>query len=198
MAYCDSTLAANITADCATLLEAQGFDNEAVIINRADIDFDSCTVSEDTNTISVLKLKTGKKGYKCIQPGATPFTGAQTTLNVGTYINGWDKQIPVIVFGDGPDVATLADGLANGTFVMLVKKKAVRHTESPNNIVKVYGWHNGLRASEGTQEDYSEDYKGGTAFTLQETNAPKSTMWFFATSAADTLAAFEALTSTAS
>ena len=58
---------------------------------------------------------------------------------------------------------------------------------------QVYGYTQGLVASEGTNDKYSDDTDGGWLITLQETGARQSAMFLFDTDAATTAAAYEAL-----
>ena len=91
-----------------------------------------------------------------------------------------------------PEVANkIIDGLANGTFVVILRNKF--KGESGEAEYQVYGYTQGLVASEGTNEKYSEDTDGGWLITLQETGARLSAMFFFNTDATTTAAAYEAL-----
>lgn len=173
----------------------RGLEPDGVIINRKDIDF-GATVFDETNKniIKTLALKSGKKGYSVAQLGNAPFTGTQTTLTVGTYRNTWTNQIPIAVLANNPDVCeNVIDGLANGQFVLILRNK----NKTSKGEYQVYGYAQGLVASEGTNEKYSEDTDGGWLITLQETNAPKSALFFYDTSDETTAAKFASLTTEA-
>ena len=189
---CESLISKAIDFDCDELI-ARGLESDGIIINRSDIDFAS-TVFDNTNPniIKTLVLKSGKQGYAVQQLGNTPFTGTQSTLEVGTYRNTWTHQIPIVVLSNTPEVANkIIDGLANGTFVVILRNKF--KGESGEAEYQVYGYTQGLVASEGTNEKYSEDTDGGWLITLQETGARLSAMFFFNTDATTTAAAYEAL-----
>lgn len=192
MATCESLLAQDIDFACADLV-VKGLENGGIIINRNDIDF-SATVFNSTNPniIETLVLKSGKVGYKVVQLGNTPFTGTQSTLEVGTYRNTWTHQIPLAILANDPDTCKdIIDGLANGTFVAILRNK---HKGTGGEAeYQVYGYTQGLVASEGTNDKYSDDTDGGWLITLQETGTRQSAMWFWDTDAATTLAAYEAL-----
>jgi hypothetical protein len=137
-------------------------------------------------------LKTGKKGYEVNQLGNTPFTGVQSTLEVGTYRNTWTHAIPIVVLSNTPEVAhDIIDGLSNGTFVVILRNK-FKGTNGDAEY-QVYGYTQGLVASEGTNDKYSEDTDGGWIITLQETGARMSAMFLFDTDATTTAAAYESL-----
>ena len=189
---CESLIAKAIDFACDDLI-VRGLESDGLIINRSDIDF-AATVfdSQNPNTINTLVLKTGKKGYEVNQLGNTPFTGVQSTLEVGTYRNTWTHAIPIVVLSNTPEVAhDIIDGLSNGTFVVILRNK-FKGTNGDAEY-QVYGYTQGLVASEGTNDKYSEDTDGGWIITLQETGARMSAMFLFNTDATTTAAAYEAL-----
>lgn len=192
MAICDYLISKAISVDCENQSVA-GLEPNGLIINRDDIDFSATTFNaQNPNIIETLVLKSGKKAYDIIQQGATPFTGVASNLNVGTYRNTWTHDVPIAVLGNDPDIAAnIIDKLSNGTFVAILRN--VQKGTNGDAEYQVYGYAQGLRASEGVNEKYSEDTDGGWLITLQEQRAPKSAMFFFDTDAATTATAYEAL-----
>jgi hypothetical protein len=192
MAICDYLISKAISVDCENQSVA-GLEPNGLIINRDDIDFSATTFNaQNPNIIETLVLKSGKKAYDIIQQGATPFTGVASNLNVGTYRNTWTHDVPIAVLGNDPDIAAnIIDKLSNGTFVVILRN--VQKGTTGNAEYQVYGYAQGLRASEGVNEKYSEDTDGGWLITLQEQRAPKSAMFFFNTDATTTATAYEAL-----
>ena len=189
---CESLIAKAIDFACDDII-VRGLESDGMIINRSDIDF-AATVfdAQNPNIIKTLVLKTGKKGYEVNQLGNTPFTGVQSTLEVGTYRNTWTHAIPIVVLSNTPDVAhNIIDGLSNGTFVVILRNKFKGSTGDAE--YQVYGYTQGLVASEGTNDKYSEDTDGGWIITLQETGARMSAMFLFNTDAETTAAAYESL-----
>lgn len=189
---CESLIAKAIDFACDDII-VRGLESDGLIINRSDIDF-AATVfdAQNPNIIKTLVLKTGKKGYEVNQLGNTPFTGVQSTLEVGTYRNTWTHAIPIVVLSNTPDVAhNIIDGLSNGTFVVILRNKFKGSTGDAE--YQVYGYTQGLVASEGTNDKYSEDTDGGWIITLQETGARMSAMFLFNTDAETTAAAYESL-----
>lgn len=189
---CESLIAKAIDFACDDII-VRGLESDGLIINRSDIDF-AATVfdAQNPNIIKTLVLKTGKKGYEINQLGNTPFTGVQSTLEVGTYRNTWTHAIPIVVLSNTPEVAhDIIDGLSNGTFVVILRNKFKGSTGDAE--YQVYGYTQGLVASEGTNDKYSEDTDGGWIITLQETGARMSAMFLFNTDATTTAAAYESL-----
>lgn len=189
---CESLIAKAIDFACDDII-VRGLESDGLIINRSDIDF-AATVfdAQNPNIIKTLVLKTGKKGYEVNQLGNAPFTGVQSTLEVGTYRNTWTHAIPIVVLSNTPDVAhNIIDGLSNGTFVIILRNKFKGSTGDAE--YQVYGYTQGLVASEGTNDKYSEDTDGGWIITLQETGARMSAMFLFNTDAETTAAAYESL-----
>ena len=175
---------------CEDLI-VRGLEPDGIIINRDDVDF-GATAFDDTNKniIKTLGLKSGKKGYSVVQMGSTPFTGAKSTLNVGTYRNSWTHAIPIAVLANNPDVCgNIIDALSNGQFILILRNKM----KSNKGEYQVYGYAQGLVASEGTNEKYSEDTDGGWIITLQETNTPKCAMFFYNTDEETTATQYNSL-----
>ena len=192
MAICDYLISKAISVDCENQSVA-GLEPNGLIINRDDIDFSATTFdAQNPNIIKTLVLKSGKKAFDIIQQGATPFTGVASNLNVGTYRNTWTHDVPIAILGNDPDIAAnIIDKLSNGTFVVILRN--VQKGATGDAEYQVYGYAQGLRASEGVNEKYSEDTDGGWLITLQEQRAPKSAMFFFNTDATTTATAYEAL-----
>ena len=173
---CESTIKRDIAFDCEQL-SVRGLEADGVIINRSDIDF-AATVFDETqkNIIKTLVLKSGKKGYQVAQLGSTPFTGTQTTLNVGKYRNTWTHQIPLAVLANDPDVCNdVIDGLANGQFVVIIRNKQ----KANKGEYQVYGY-------------------GGWLITLQEVSTPKCALFYYNTDDKTTATQFASLTTAAS
>lgn len=199
MAVCDYMIKQGISPSCDDPI-VQGVEQRGVIINRDDIDFSATTFnSTRKNVIETIALKSTKKAYEVVVLGSTPFTGTNTALAAGTYRNTFTNTVSLVILDNGPDVCeNVIDGLANGEFVVILenKFKGLQKEENPGDpAFQVYGWYQGLRASEMTNEKYSEDTDGGWAVSLQETRAPKSGVFLFKTDYETTAAAVESLVS---
>lgn len=191
---CESLITAAIEFDCEEI-SVRGMEADGVIINRDDIDFAACVIDNNNgNIIKTLALKSGKTGYAVAQLGNTPFTGLVSNLNVGTYRNTWTHEIPIAVLANDPTVARdIIDPLSNGNFVLVLRNK--NKGENGNGEFQIFGYHQGCRASAGTNEKYSEDTEGGWLITLQEQNAPKAGMFLWNTDATTTRSQYDSLTS---
>ena len=199
MAVCDNFIKQGISPSCDDPL-VQGVEQRGVIINRDDIDFSAAVFNTTRkNVIETIALKAGKNAYEVVVMGSTPFTGTNTALATGTYRNTFTNTVSIVILDNGPDVCeNVIDGLANGEFVVILenKFKGLQKEENPGDpAFQVYGWYQGLRASEMTNDKYSEDTDGGWAVSLQETRAPKSGVFLFKTDYETTAAAVESLVS---
>lgn len=189
---CDFKLAADIAGSCESP-QVAGMKNTGYLINYDDIDWDNLAKSDDNDHIvTSLALLSGKRAYKVVVPGKTPFTGTQSAMTAGTYRNKFTKSAHIVVLDSGPDVTkNVIDQLANGKFVFIFENKY--QGEDKKNTFEIYGLEQGLSASEMTNEKYSEDTDGGWAVTLEETNAPSSGMFLFNESISATRAALASL-----
>ena len=201
MAVCDEILKKDISPSCDDPV-VPGYEQEGVIIHRDDIDLGTTAfASGKPNIIETLALKSGKKGYKVVVPGNSPFTGSQTALATGTYRNTFTNTIALVVLDNGPEVCSdIIDGLANGTYVVVLenKFKGLQKETTPGNCAfQVYGYYQGLRATAITNDKYSEETEGGWAVTLEEQRSPKSGLFLFKTDYDTTKAAVGTLTQAA-
>lgn len=189
---CETLIAKDIAFDCDEM-SVKGLEADGVIINRNDVDFSKTEFDNDAkNIIRQMVLKSGKKGYEVVQMGNTPFTGTTSTLAVGTYRNTWTHEIPIAVLANDPEVCEkIIDGLANGTFILVLRNKA--KGSQGKGEYQIFGFYQGMVASAGTNEKYSDETEGGWLMTLQETNAPKSALFLFDTDSEATQARYNAL-----
>jgi hypothetical protein len=189
---CDYKLAQNIGASCDNP-QVQGLKNKGYLMNYDDIDFDSVKRNEANSLIiEDLTLLSGKKAYSAYVPGKTPYTGTKAELATGTYSNKFNKTASIVVLDSGPDVAkNIINNLANGKFVFIMENKY--QGDDKKNTFEIYGFEQGLVASEITNEKYSEDTDGGWVVTLIEENAPSSGIFLFKESIKATRAALESL-----
>lgn len=189
---CETLIAKDIDFNCNDL-SVKGLEADGIIINRNDVDFSQTEFDETAkNIIKQIVLKSGKKGYDVVQMGNTPFTGTTTTMEVGTYRNTWTNEIPLAILANSPEVSEkIIDGLANGTFILILRNK--HKGADGKSEYQIFGFYQGLVASAGTNEKYSDDTEGGWLVTLQETKVPKSALFLWNTSSAATAASYEAL-----
>lgn len=189
---CESIIAQDIIIPCEDQV-TKGLESDGLIINRNDIDFTK-TVFDDQypNIIKQIVLKAGKKAYEVRQEGSSPFQDTKSELNVGKYRNTWNNTLPLAVLANTPEVCgNIVDGLANGSFVAILRN--VTKGKDGKAEYQVWGYAQGLKASAGENDKYSEDTEGGWLVTLQETGSPKSAYFFYNTDAKQTAAAYESL-----
>lgn len=193
---CETLIANGIEFNCGAI--SRGFEADGVIINRADIDFAASTLDGNTTT---LVLKTGKTGYKVKQFGNAPFEGSEITLNVGTYVNTWTKNIQVLFPSIGKNTSDLIDNLVSGDVVLVLRNKQktdLLKVSSQTAVAceyEIFGFEQGMKVSAGTRTPNDEDTLGGTLLTLTETGAASHAIYLWAgQSAAATAEAYAALT----
>lgn len=191
---CDSIIAQGIGTSCEDMVQ-RGLEADGIIINRKDIDFSATTFDESVNNIvKTLVLKTGKQGYPVSQLGATPFTGTNTTLVKGTYVNKFNNTVALVVLDNGAEVCeNIIDKLANGEFVVILKNK--HKGAGGKGEYQIYGYYQGLYAETIDNDKYSEETEGGWAVTLLETGTPKSGVFLWNTDKETTEAQFDSLKS---
>lgn len=198
---CDNAIKRDIELNCDDPI-VPGLEKEGVIMNRSDIDFS--TVAFNTtrkNVIETLAMKSGKKAYKVVVPGGTPYTGTNTALATGTYWNTFTNTVNMVILANDPDVcADIIDGLANGEYVAILENKAknLQKEENPgDSAFQIYGYYQGLKAAEISNDKYSEETEGGWSVSLQETKVPKSALFYYKTDYDTTKTAIDTLTSEA-
>lgn len=191
MGLCDSYISRDIAVNCDSML-TRGMEEDGIIINRGHIDFANTVFGDKKNIIKTLVLKSGKKGYEVRSAGATPYTGTTTSMVKGTYKNTWNNTVPIVILDNSPEVCEeIVEGLANGTFVVILRNKT--KGENGNSEFQIYGYHQGLMAETIENDKYSEETDGGWLATLQETGSPKAAMFLYNTDADTTAAAYESL-----
>lgn len=191
---CDFKISASVGYNCDNPV-VMGCKGTGWIMNYEDVDFDDVTHKEDNyNVVTNLVLKKNAKAYKVFIPGNTPFTGTTTEFSSGTYRNGFNKTVSLVILDNGAEVADkIIDQLANGQFVVVLENKYQGGDKT--NTFEIYGLEQGLTATALTNEKYSEETQGGWAVTLQETNAPSSAMYFFKEDVKTTRMSLESLVS---
>jgi hypothetical protein len=200
MGVCDEMLKKDIAPSCDDPV-VPGYEQEGVIMNRDEVDFALTTFNAtQKNVIETLAMKSGKKGYKVVVPGKTPYTGSKTSLATGTYRNTFTNALKIVVLDHGPEVCSdIIDGLANGSYVVILenKYKALQKESNPGNAAfQVYGYYQGLTATTLENDKYSEDTEGGWLVNLEETKCPKSALFYFKTDYDTTKQALETLVTT--
>lgn len=188
MGLCDSYISRDITINCDSN-QTRGLEEDGIIVNRNHIDFSKTVFGDKNNIIKTLVLKAGYRGYEVRSAGATPYTGTTTSMVKGTYKNTWNSSVPIVILANSPEVVEdIVEGLANGTFVVILRNKT-----KDNGEYQIYGYHQGLMAETIENDKYSEETDGGWLATLQETGSPKAAMYLYNTDASTTEAMYDSL-----
>ena len=195
---CDYLLTQDIQASCTDPVNP-GLEQNGVIINRAELDFDAITFDPSRgNVISAMAMLSGKKAYKIKVFGNTPLSGTGTSFVAGNYQNTFTHTVQFVVLDNGPDVCeSVIDALANGKFIIILEnsfKALGKETNKGDAAFQIYGYNQGLVASAIENDKYSEESNGGWLVTMQETKAPNSGMFLYAGSYASSKAVFDSLT----
>ena len=190
MAVCDDVIAYDVEVDCAELPVA-GLEDDAVLINRADIDFDACVFDgTQTNIITDLVLKTGKRGYK-VKQMKTSFNGTKWEQSEGTYRNGAKHTFAFVNPDRSAKGKELDSLILNGKFVAVIENKAA----PDNGKFEILGFGTGLSVPAIARDYVANEVGGVTAITLASMeNEPKAPYCYYKTSLVVTRAAFESLT----
>lgn len=190
MAVCDDVIDYDVELDCAALPGA-GLEEDAVLINRADIDYASCVFDEtQKNIITDLVLKATKRGYK-VKQMKTSFNGTKWEQAEGTYRNGAKHTFAFVNPDRSAKGKELDSLILNGNFVAVIKNK----TAPDDGKYEVLGYHTGLTVPTVVRDYVAVDVGGVTAITLASNeNEPNAPYCFYKTSLTVTDAAFEALT----
>lgn len=198
---CGSLVSENISPSCDNPI-LTGIESVGIILNRDDVDFAN-VVKNGTrkNVIEDLAVKVGKKGYSIYIPSNTPFNGTKITMATGVNSNKFNSEVAFTVLNNDPDVtANIIDGLANGTYVVVIQNKynnTDKASTPSDSVFQVFGFEKGLRATAIENDKYSADTDGGWSVVLTEELHPKAGHFLYNTDYATTLAQFEALTNVA-
>lgn len=176
---CDALLAKDISGyNCDNPMVA-GAENSGVLINRSDINLTGVTYdAEDSHHIKTLPLKSGKKGYRIVQSGKTPFSGTQQEMQEGTYVNTLTNTLQFVILSQGQSTAAVVEALMNGEFVAVIPNK---YSEDGVSKYQVYGLEAGLHASAIVRELYNDDTLAGWLVTMTEETASKAGLFLEAT-----------------
>ena len=192
---CEGIITQSLQKDCVN--HPNGFERIGCIINRGDIDWSlTALTSGTTNVLGGIALLSGKVGYQVLQYGTKPFNG---TKKSGVSKEAAPGKMTKIVQFFVPDRDPLVDegfidALLNGEFVMILETKDKNEAGSNNAAFEVFGLHNGLHFTAIEQDNYG-DYGSGWLVTMEETEAPASSMYLFKTSYAATKTLFLGLMS---
>lgn len=170
-----------------------GFEREAIIINRKHINFGGITYATNTtNIVENMPLVRGVTGFKVVQFGAKPFNGTKKSgVSKEAAPGKMTKTVQFFVSDHDPEVdEKFIDAILNGEFVMILENKD--KNESDNNAAfEIFGMQNGLHFTAIEQDNYG-DYGSGWLVTMEETEAPSSSIYLFDTNYSATKAKFDA------
>ena len=158
MALCDYLLNMDILGyDCANP-PAKGVDATGLLLNRSDVE------GYDAGAIT-LKCG-GKKAYKVVQGGKTPFSGTQQEMQEGVYQKTLTNTLQIVVLRQDEDWAQQLFSLMNGEFVAVLRDQ--------RGYCQAFGLEAGLHCTGAVRELYNDDTLAGWQITFTEEGASKS------------------------
>ena len=136
-----SNIAAGLVAAQCDKAPIGGTASKVYMINFADIDRDSSTVTN--NVISALVLKTGKIGFAF--ESLEDSTVGEFSANIGTYFANWQHDVTLRIFAKSQDAKNFLDSSLQARVVLVVENR-----EAGNTKFECYGFDSGLKISECT------------------------------------------------
>lgn len=170
MALCDFLISSDIAGYNCENPMIKGAESVGLLINRSEIG--SFTRSGFDITAMTLKCG-GKKAYKIVQSGKSPFNGSQQEMVDGTYINTITNTVQFVILAQDYNVAEDIYAIANGDFVAIIPDK--------NGNYQVYGLESGLKCSAAVRELYNDDTLAGWQVTMTEEGATLGNLFTTAT-----------------
>lgn len=185
-------IASGVSRNCDQPLVG-GVSDELILINKADIvDYDenasNSQIIEAINMVSSPQTRAYKfEGFK-------NSTEPQSDLSPATFLNGWKHQVLFRVFDNTPATKAIIDGMANGTFVAIVKNN--NQGVDGNAVYELYGRFVGLELIAGSTIKNDPDTQGAYVLTLATAEGekePKLPATLFDTDLATTAAMVQSL-----
>ena len=182
---CIGTLADSITQDCDNPRIA-GYENVALIFNRADIDWTAVTVdAQNPRIVTALAMVSGKKPFVIYNPrvNPAPFNGTNTEFTQDN--DRYSKTLQFYYEGIGGDASMdVVEPLKSGQYVVLLQRKDHRGDGS----FQLIGYQSGLTAITEVQDEET-----GYWLITMNTSEPSAEVSFFDTDYATTKTAFDTL-----
>lgn len=193
MANCDKLIAQGLNSNCGIPVLIAGLEDNAVIINRDDIDLSGVDFSSIPHAPMTLTMKSLKKGFKVMQLNDS-FKGTGTELEKGRYKAKFKNKFSCVLFdklGGATPTAALISQIANGRFVVVYENKTKNILGDIN--YEIMGLYKGLRATAMKTDKYDEETEGAWVIELEESGVPEPPVTFWLTSLVATKAAFDSL-----
>lgn len=172
---CSELTTGLVAAECNTNATA-GLEDEVILLNFADVNKASSTVSDD-NIISSIVMHTGKTGFE-FETFGKAYDEAGATFVKGTYRNTWQHNLPLRIFVKNENAKKFVNEFGAGAKIIAIVKNKEAGTDGEVKY-EAYGWDNGMELNESTNTVAMTDgvvytLTVGSSDTAQEGSLPKT------------------------
>lgn len=185
-------IAAGVLRNCDTPLVG-GVSDELILINKEDI-VSYTENGSNSQIIEGINLISSPAAQAYRFQGFKNSTEPQIDLAPSSFINGWKHQVLFRIFDNTPTVKAIIDGLANGTFVAIVKNNNLG--VDGNGVYELYGRFAGLELTVASSVKNDAETQGAYVLTLataESEREPKLPASIYLTDLATTKALVESL-----
>lgn len=191
MANC-GRIAAGVLRDCDNPLVG-GVEDELILINKADI-VSYTENGSNPQIIEGITLVSSPQATAYKFQGFKNSTEPQVDLAPAAFLNGWKHTVLFRIFDNTPTTKAIIDGMANGTFVAIIKNN--NQGVDGNAVYELFGRFVGLELTVGTAVKNDPDTQGAYVLTLATADGekePKLPATIFDTDLATTAALVQSL-----
>jgi hypothetical protein len=185
-------IASGVLRNCDTPLVG-GTSDELILINYDDI-VSYTENGSNSQVIEGINLVSSPAAQAYLFQGFKNSTEAQIDLAPSAFLNGWKHQVLFRIFDNNPNIKQIIDGLANGTYVAIVKNN--NQGVNGNGVYELYGRFVGLELTVASSVKNDVDTQGAYVLTLATSDnekEPKLPASVFLTDLATTKALVESL-----
>lgn len=162
-------IAAGVLRNCDQPLVG-GVSDELILINKADI-LGYTENSSNAQIIEAISMVSSPQAKAYKFEGFKNSTEPQSDLAPATFLNGWKHQVLFRIFDNTPTTKAIIDGMANGTFVAIVKNN--NQGVAGNAVYELYGRFVGLELIAGSTVKNDADTQGAYVLTLATAEGEK-------------------------
>jgi hypothetical protein len=170
-----------------------GVSDELILINKADIvDYDENVSNPKIIEAINLVSSPAKQAYKF--EGFKNSTEPMVDAVPAAFLTGWKHQVLFRIFDNTPATKAIIDGMANGTFVAIIKNN--NQGNAGDSVYELYGRFLGLQLTATNSTKNDADSQGAWVITLATADGekePRTPDTIYLTDLATTTALVESL-----